>query len=71
MSGGEPDYVHLLSSGAQPTDDVIGPHPLELEQIDQQMWEMELARAAAAVACRDYLIVGGAGRVVAEKETTP
>ena len=52
----EPDYVRPLGSGAQPTDDDVSPHPAIIEDIEQQMREMQLARDAAAVSSRDYLI---------------
>lgn len=51
-----PDYVYSLSSGVQPTGDPVSLHPLEIEDIDQQVREIELHRARAAVSCRDYLI---------------
>jgi hypothetical protein len=52
----EPDFVHVLSSGGTVNDDVVGPHPLEIEEIDCQVREMEQSRAAAEVSSRDYLI---------------
>jgi hypothetical protein len=55
----EPDYVRILRSGAEPTDDPASPHPLILDDIDAQVREMERARAEALVSGRDYLMSGG------------
>ena len=52
----EPSFVHMLSSGAERSDDETSPHPLEIEDVDRQMREMQLVRDKAAVSARDYLI---------------
>jgi hypothetical protein len=54
----EPDFIHTLSSGAEPTDEPLTLHPLVAEDLDSQVREMERARAEAAVSGRDYLITG-------------
>lgn len=51
------DFVHRLSSGAQPTSEEVGPHPVEVEDVDRRMREMEQARDAAAVSGDDYLML--------------
>ena len=52
----EPDFVHTLSSGVRPTDDDVTLNPVTEEGVERQCREMQLARDAAAVSSRDYLI---------------
>lgn len=52
----EPRFVHALTSGAEITDEPL----VIIEDVEQQTREMELARAAAAVSCRNYLVYGSA-----------
>lgn len=54
----EPDYVRILRSGAESTDEPLTLHPEIARDLDAQMREMERARDAAAVSGRGYLISG-------------
>jgi hypothetical protein len=52
----EPDYVHTLYSGVQPTSDAVTLDTSTMKDLARQVREIEEARAAAAVSGRDYLI---------------
>lgn len=52
----DPDYVHTLGSGAQPTDDVTLPKAIA-DGIEREVSEMRAARDAAAVSGGGYIIV--------------
>lgn len=54
----ESDYVRILRSGAEPTNDPVTLRPVVADDLDDQVREMEQARAEAAVSGAAYLIFG-------------
>lgn len=56
MVANDPHYVHTLSSGAEPTADVILPKAIG-DGIEREAAEMQAARDAAAVSSGGYIIV--------------
>lgn len=54
----DPSFVHVLPSGVEPTEDPVGPHPLELAEIEQRVREIELSRAAAVISSSTYMVDG-------------
>lgn len=56
MTAEQPDYVHTLSSGVEPTENPVILDSATMLVIDHQIREIERSRAAAEVSGRDYLI---------------
>lgn len=61
--GGESDFVQTLSSGAEPTSDPVTLHPQVAEDLDDQLREMEEARARAAASAQDYTVTGSGSAI--------